>query len=229
MENERRETAPYDYRKHDRVWQRVAPSLSPYPGDAPLTAVPAESRAEPEPAPQTVPQTVPQAGTMVRREEAQLPGAEPNPCCMGTQAMDDLAVLEGFIEEELCQRRNLLFLSRQAPAAARQPLREAARQGEDRARRLLTVYYLITGQCYRPTVSCGPLARGSYCAVLRQRYHEAACQWMNYTRAAEGTTDPCLQKVFRELAEEQEQLSRTLTDLLGRSLNGACGQRGTGV
>ena len=38
-----------------------------------------------------------------------------------------------------------------------------------------------------------------------------------------------LQKVFRELAEEQEQLSRTLTDLLGRALNGACGPRGTGV
>ena len=91
------------------------------------------------------------------------------------------------------------------------------------------MYYLITGQCYRPTVSCGPLARGSYCAVLRQRYHEAACQWMNYIRAAEGTTDPCLQKIFRELAEEQERLSRTLTDLLGRALNGACGPRGTGV
>ena len=221
MENERRETAPYDYRKHDRVWQRVAPSLSPYPGDAPLT--PPETQAPPEA------QTLPQAGAMVRREEAQLPGAEPNPCCMGTQAQDDLAVLEGFIEEELCQRRNLLFLSRQAPAAARQSLREAARQGEDRARRLLTVYYLITGQCYRPAVSCGPLARGSYCAVLRQRYHEAACQWMNYTRAAEGTTDPCLQKIFRELAEEQERLSRTLTDLLGRALDGACGQRGMGV
>ncbi|MDY3282484.1 ferritin-like domain-containing protein [Dysosmobacter sp.] len=218
MENERRETAPYDYRKHDKVWQRVAPSLSPYPGDGPLTPPPEE---------QTLPQPVPQA--MVRREEAQLPGAEPNPCCMGTQARDDLAVLEGFVEEELCQRRNLLFLSRQAPAAARQPLREAARQGEDRARRLMTVYYLITGACFRPAVSCGPLARGSYCAVLRQRYHEAACQWMNYIRAAEGTADPCLQKVFREMAEEQERLSRMLTELLGRALNGACGPGGTGV
>ena len=42
MENERREIAPYHYRKHDSVWQRVAPSLNPYPGDAPLTAAPAE-------------------------------------------------------------------------------------------------------------------------------------------------------------------------------------------
>ena len=224
MENKAREAVPYDYRKYDRVWQRVAPSLSPYPGDASL----AETVAEP--APEPVPERVPEAAdsALVRRE-AQLPGAEPDPCCMGTQARNDLGVLEGFVEEELCQRRELLALSRQAPAVSRAALREAARRGEERARRLMTVYYLITGRCYRPAVGCGCPVRESCCAALRRRYHEAACQWMNYIRAAEGTTDPCLQKIFRELAAEQERLSRQLEDLLSRALNGGCGPRGTGV
>ena len=93
----------------------------------------------------------------------------------------------------------------------------------------MTVYYLITGRCYRPAVRCGCPVRESCCAALRRRYHEAACQWMNYIRAAEGTTDPCLQKIFRELAAEQERLSRQLEDLLSRALNGSCGPRGTGV
>lgn len=34
-----------------------------------------------------------------------LPGAEENPCCMGTMAQEELGVIEGFIEVELADRR----------------------------------------------------------------------------------------------------------------------------
>ena len=59
-------------------------------------------------------------------QESQLPGAEPNPCCMGSEARELLAVLEGYIEEELEDRRRYLALSRQAPSWARQTLRDMA-------------------------------------------------------------------------------------------------------
>ena len=78
----------YDYRRNERLWQRVAPILEPYPGYQPMPALadlPGQS------APAAPPASVP---------EAQLPGAEQNPCCMGTEAAEMLEVLDGFIEEE---------------------------------------------------------------------------------------------------------------------------------
>ena len=205
MEQDMKSTAaavPYDYRQYDQIWQRGSPSLNPYPGMEAPAAV---------------------------RAEENLPGAAANPCCMGSAAMDDLAVVEGFIEGELADQRYYLAFSRQAPVSARQLLRSIAQDEGGHARRLMAVYYLITGRCYRPSVSCDRVYIGAWCPALRERYHEEACGWMNYIRAAEGTADPCLQKVFREMAEEQERLSRMLTELLGRALNGACGPGGTGV
>lgn len=70
-------------------------------------------------------------------QESQLPGAEPNPCCMGSEAMELLAVLEGYIEEELEDRRRYLALSRQAPSWARQTLRDMAEEENGHARRLM--------------------------------------------------------------------------------------------
>ena len=100
MERNLHEPEIYDFRQHDRLWQRVGPGLEPYP----------ETRREELPPAQ----------------ESQLPGAEPNPCCMGSEARELLAVLEGYIEEELEDRRRYLALSRQAPSWARQTLRDMA-------------------------------------------------------------------------------------------------------
>ena len=56
----------YDYRLYDRIWQRVSPELVPYPalrsGEESAPAVP--------PAP----------------DAPALPGALPDPCCMGSAA-----------------------------------------------------------------------------------------------------------------------------------------------
>ena len=46
-----------------------------------------------------------------------LPGAEENPCCMGTMAQEELGVIEGFIEVELADRRTYQAFARRAPAA----------------------------------------------------------------------------------------------------------------
>ena len=92
----------YDFRQHDRIWQRVAPQLEPFPE---LRQQPAALAAMGEPAPQTMAPTSP----------AQLPGADPNPCCMGSAAAEILGVLTGFVEESLSDRHQLLTLSRHAP------------------------------------------------------------------------------------------------------------------
>ena len=92
----------YDYRQYDRIWQRVAPDLEPYPGLRQSEDGTAPAPAEAMPA--AVP-SAPAASAALARQEAQLPGAEMNPGCMGTAAGEMLEVLVGFIEDELADRR----------------------------------------------------------------------------------------------------------------------------
>ncbi len=85
----------YDFRKYDQIWQRVAPNLEPYP-DLREPAVPA---VPPLPSGGTA------SGAPAVPAAETLPGAEQDPCCMGTAAREELEVLEGFIEAELADRR----------------------------------------------------------------------------------------------------------------------------
>ena len=204
MEQTARTAEGYDYRQYDRIWQRVAPALEPYPAGPDGTGTSAQTGMD--------------LSSAQLRQESQLPGAEMNPCCMGSAAMDMLSVLAGFAEEELAECRFGRLLSRQAPVWARQRLQEmAARQGES-ARRLMAVYYLVTGECYRPNIACDRTCIGRWCPALRERYHARACSGLNYARAAEGTTDPCLRKLLNELSETAYCQADTLLRLLERSL-----------
>ena len=170
-------------RQHDRLWQRVGPGLEPYP--------------------ETTAEAMPRREELPPAQESQLPGAEPNPCCMGSEARELLAVLEGYIEEELEDRRRYLALSRQAPSWARQTLRDMAEEENGHARRLMAARYLITGQPYRPNLVCGVFCPGRWAEELRRSYHEEACGGLNYARTADGTTDVCLVKLLNELSEDE--------------------------
>lgn len=197
----------YDFRRYDRVWQRVAPDLEPYPGGN--TAVPVQQpQVEPEPVP------------ALARQESQLPGAAQNPCCMGSAAAEMLEVLTGFIEEELADRRYFLAMSRQAPSWARQRLRDIAADEGAHARRLMAAHYLITGQCYRPAITGGAVSVGRWCPALRERYHIEACSGMNYARSADGTTDPCLAKLLNELSADEYRHAEELMAMLERAIQG---------
>ena len=140
MEQNLRTPEPYDYRQYDRIWQRVAPTLEPYPAAEDAAPQPPSSQQELTPA--------------QVRQESQLPGAVPNPCCMGTAAADMMEVLMGFLEEALSDRRHYLALTRQAPVWARQRLRDIADGKLEHARHLLAIHYLVTGECYQPAVNC---------------------------------------------------------------------------
>ena len=206
------DTEHYDYRRYDRVWQRVSPTLEPYPG-CPCNAGEAiQSPNTPTPASDTA------LMPLQMRQEAQLPGAEMNPCCMGSAAEEMLEVLTGFIEGELSDRRYYMALLHCAPAWARQTLRSIADDEWGHAKRLMAVYYLITGQCYQPNISCGHVTIDRWCPALRSRYHEEACGSMNYIRAAEGTTDICLSRILNELGADEYHHAELITALLERSL-----------
>ena len=193
MENElsAAQNAAYDYRRCARVWQRVDPTLDPYPDVRAAAAMAADTPGD-------------GLSAAERNAELTLPGAQADPCCMGTAALESLEVLQGFIREELADRRTYLFLARRAPTAeARQVFRAIASDEGRHARRLLAAVYLITGERYCPAICYPPLRCDGYCAALRERYHEEVCGGFNYRRASQETLDPCLQQLLLAFSQDE--------------------------
>ena len=204
MENElsAAQNAAYDYRRCARVWQRVDPTLDPYPDVRAAAAMAADT---------------PDDGLSAaeRNAELTLPGAQADPCCMGTAALESLEVLQGFIREELADRRTYLFLARRAPTAeVRQVFRAIASDEGRHARRLLAAVYLITGERYCPAICYPPLRCDGYCAALRERYHEEVCGGFNYRRASQETLDPCLQQLLLAFSQDEYRHANAMLCLL---------------
>lgn len=202
---EQRTYAPeiLDLRRQSGVWDRVGPQMPPY-GE--------EDRQAP-------PALRPMASLI--QTEAALPGAEVDPCCMGSAAAESIAVITGFGEDELSECRHLQALSRQAPGWAAGTLRELAARHAGQAKRLFAVYYLITGECYVPAAQTERIYVGRWCPALRERYHAAACNGLNYARAAEESLDVCLRKLLGELSEASYRQADALLRILERSMS--CG------
>ena len=204
MENElsAAQNAAYDYRRCARVWQRVDPTLDPYPDVRAAAAMAADTPGD-------------GLSAAERNAELTLPGTQADPCCMGTAALESLEVLQGFIREELADRRTYLFLARRAPTAeARQVFRAIASDEGMHARRLLAAVYLITGERYCPAICYPPLRCDGYCAALRERYHEEACGGYNYRRASQETLDPCLQQLLLAFSQDEYRHANAMLCLL---------------
>ena len=67
-------------------------------------------------------------------------------------------------------------------------------------------------------MASGRISIDSWCPALRERYHAAACGAMNYLRAADGTTDPCLSRLLTELGEDEYRRADQLLALLERGM-----------
>lgn len=204
MENElsAAQNAAYDYRRCARVWQRVDPTLDPYPDVRAAAAMAADTPGD-------------GLSAAERNAELTLPGAQADPCCMGTVALESLEVLQGFIREELADRRTYLFLARRAPTAeARQVFRAIASDEGRHARRLFAAVYLITGERYCPAICYPPLRCDGYCAALRERYHEEVCGGFNYRRASQETLDPCLQQLLLAFSQDEYRHANAMLCLL---------------
>ena len=205
----------YDYRMYDQIWKRVSPDLDPY-GDIRAAqqelqhsdespSVPTQTSALSAPTPSAVSEAV-----------DTLPGAQLNPCCMGSEAAESIRVLEGFIEEELAQRRCYLGLSgRLCHSGASKLLRRIAEEKYEAAQKLKTAYYLITGSCYENLISIDHMRWNSLCDALRSCYHQEACNAFNYQRAADETVDPCLQKILSGLSHNAYARADAVMALLG--------------
>ena len=204
MENElsAAQNAAYDYRRCARVWQRVDPTLNPYPDVRATAAMAADTPGD-------------GLSAAERNAGLTLPGAQADPCCMGTAALESLEVLQSFIREELADRRTYLFLARRAPTAeARQMFRAIASDEGRHARRLLAAVYLITGERYCPAICYPPLRCDGYCAALRERYHEEVCGGFNYRRASQETLDPCLQQLLLAFSQDEYRHANAMLCLL---------------
>ena len=204
MENElsAAQNAAYDYRRCARVWQRVDPTLDPYPDVRAAAAMAADTPGD-------------GLSAAERNAELTLPGAQADPCCMGTAALESLEVLQGFIREELADRRTYLFLARRAPTAeVRQVFRAIASDEGRHARRLLAAVYLITGERYCPAICYPPLRCDGYCAALRERYHEEVCGGFNYRRASQEALDPCLQQLLLAFSQDEYRHANAMLCLL---------------
>lgn len=227
-------TSPaYDFRVYDRVWQRVAPGTDPFSED-PSNPIPSGSATGPAPAPAgaamsgtaemntgsaVVPAVNPSAVPAPAQESggAAVPGADPDPCCMGTNAVDSLEVLEGFIQEELGVSRCCQTLAcRVQNQQAAQLLRRAACEKSAAARDMCAAYFLVTGNRYHPAITLEQTCWNNLPQALRSLYHQEACNGFNYQRAADETTDPCLTKLFNRLSEMAYRRADDLMSLLGR-------------
>lgn len=198
----------YDYRVYDQVWRRVSPGMDPFSAD-PASAGMTEAPAAAE---QTA--SVP---AVQREDEAALPGAEPDPCCMGSEAQDSLAVVEGFLQEELAESRCCQTLScRMRSAQACRILRQAAVEKAAAAKELAAAYFLITGERYTPAITVEQRNWETLNQALRSFYHQEACNGLNYQRASEETLDVCLQKLFARLGERSYRRAEGIMCLLGQ-------------
>lgn len=208
----------YDYRMYDQIWKRVSPELDPYE-DIHTAQQEAQRTDERSSAPPPTTALSTPDTSAVSEEIESLPGAQLNPCCMGSEAAESVHVLEGFIEEELAQRRCYLGLSgRVCHSGAARLLRSLAGEKYAAAQELKTAYYLITGTCYENLISIDHMRWNSLCDALRSCYHQEACNAFNYQRAADETIDPCLQKLFSALSRNAFARADAVMALLGHIL-----------
>lgn len=216
----------YDYRLYDRIWRRVSPELDPYPE---VRAEASQADAAPQPASETphilqTPQGTQTAQAIQTTSPApaggnleNLPGADENPCCMGTQAQVSVGVLIGFIEEAASDRRYYLLLARHTRSQqAAALLRTFANEKQEEIQRLRAAYFLITGRNVSPAVMMEQLRCQPLADMLREVYHQEACGGYNYARAADEATDTCLTKIFEELSKAAYARAEQVLELLGK-------------
>lgn len=175
-----------DYQQWDRVWQRVAPQLDPYPEVRQAMAV-----------------------QPTKREGC-------DPC---RSSMEQVELIRGFIEEELEDQRTYLSYARCAPnAEARRVLRQLAMEEQTHAHRWMSLYYIITGECYRPAICTAKEELLPWCQALRRRYHAESHGAHQYHHAAQETTDVCLKQILTRFSEDEARHAATLLRLLEGNL-----------
>ena len=220
---EEKTNSAYDYACCERVWRRVAPAENPYPHAGEETAPRLKLRGierigfGPHAGEETAKNTAETGQT--ENSELSLPGAQSNPCCMGTLAMESVEVLKGFVRDELAAKQMYRSFSRSAPTQEARRVFHAISCDEERhARQLMAAIYLTTGETYCPRVCAEQNCRDGYRACLRRFYHEKACGGYNYFRAGEETLDYCLEQMFHAMSKDEYRHADQILRLLSRAI-----------
>lgn len=180
-----------EYRRYDRIWQRVSPELVPYP----------EVR-EPGPPP------------LGDRHNA-----EQELRCMGPVSERELETLREAIKDELTDAQIYRYLARQAPfPQARRTLQAIADEESGHARTLQAMLFLITGETARFVVQLPPQPRLPWRDRLREQCREELQGGNRYAQAARQTRDVCLRRVYRRLSRDEFHHAERLRELLEQTL-----------
>lgn len=205
MENElsAAQNAAYDYRRCARVWQRVDPTLDPYPDVRAAAAMAADT---------------PGRRSERRRAErrADAPGRAGGPLLHGARRR--------WSRWRCCRASSARSSPTGGPIFSSRGARRRRRRGRCSAPsrrtrggtpgRLLAAVYLITGERYCPAICYPPLRCDGYCAALRERYHEEVCGGFNYRRASQETLDPCLQQLLLAFSQDEYRHANAMLCLL---------------
>ena len=201
-----------------RVWNRVMPNQenSPLTVDAPgarkTAAVPAPAGdMGRSPAPPVRP--VPAPEPPPRRQPAPVPPpAAPAPA--PGPGNGDEQTLRALMERLWQAAVRSQELSRRAGSGGR-PLSALAADCRQGLRQLSTAYFLAFGRWYQPSGRVPAPERALSLALREQFLWEG--QWArDCLQAAEGTRDPALQELYRELAERGRARARSIRAQLER-------------
>ena len=97
-------------------------------------------------------------------------------------------------------------------------LRRIADEEGAHARRLMGLYYMMTGQCYQPALSRPAEELLPWCALLRRRYGEECAGGYAYQMAAQQTQDECLRRILQQFAADEYRHAQLLLRLLEGNL-----------
>lgn len=122
--------------------------------------------------------------------------------------------LAAAVEEELTARRAYLAHARCAGGAAGRALMQLASDSARHACRLRSLYFLLTGECYRPFSVCGQAEILSLCQFLRRRYQMALETAGLFDGWADGMEDSCMASVMHGMADDKRCQAAALMDLL---------------
>lgn len=189
-----------DQAAFQRVWERVMPQDRP---DCPFTLEPSE---ELTPSPQP----------MIRAALSPLPRQDaPQPIpCLGEASVGELPRLEELIRGEQRLLRTYRALARRM---GRRGLFSTLTTGKERQlRQLLAAHFLISGREYTPASAGTPVLPKTRALALRESFRGEQLCAAALMDAAQSTADPCLQQLYRSLAEEDGEHTQRLRAALER-------------
>lgn len=193
-----------DYRRYDRIWQRVSPELTPYPE---ARAAQGGAAMERRPAKPSSPPSLPD------RPSPPSPPARPD------AAPETTDLIRGFVREELAEAQTYRYLAGQSPTAeGRRLMQRLAADETAHVKTLQAAYFLLTGETYRVTVVLPPQPRLPWQDRLREQYHASSRSGAAYERAAEETRDKGLRQMFERLSKDEYRHAEQLRGLIEKTL-----------